>query len=35
MLEITRVLEMEGSTTWDSFKYLGITIFKEIPKLAH
>jgi len=35
MLEITRVLEMEGSTTWDSFKCLGIPIFKETPKLVH
>jgi hypothetical protein len=35
MLEITRVLGMEGSTTWDNFKYLGIPIFKATPKLIH
>lgn len=35
MLEITRALEMEGSVTWDSFKYLGIPILKTNPKLAH
>jgi hypothetical protein len=29
------VLEMEGSTNWDSFKYLGIPIFKTTPKLVH
>ena len=26
---------MEGSTTWDSFKYLGIPIFKVAPRVAH
>ena len=35
MLEITRALEMEGTTIWESFKYLGIPIFKDTPKVAH
>ena len=35
MLKISRVLEMEGSTIWDSFKYLGIPIFKFSPRAAH
>jgi hypothetical protein len=35
MLEITTVLEMEGSTNWDSFKYIQIPIFKTTPKLVH
>ena len=33
--EIARFLDMEGSWAWDSFKYLGIPIFKAIPKVAH
>lgn len=32
MLDITRILEMEGSSTWYSFKYLGMPIFKSPPK---
>ena len=35
MLEITRALEMEGTTIWESFKYLGIQIFKVVPRVAH
>ena len=35
MLQISRVLEMEGQTIWDSFKYLGIPIFKVGPKATH
>lgn len=33
--EIARILDMEGSWAWDSFKYLGIPIFKTNPKVAH
>ena len=35
LTDIARLLEMEGSRTWDSFKYLGIPIFKSKPKVAH
>ena len=35
MLEISRILGMEGNTTWDTFNYLGIPIFKANPKVAH
>jgi len=35
MLDIARALEMEGTILWDSFKYLGIPIFKSVPKVAH
>jgi len=31
MLDIIRILEMEGFSTWDSFKYLGVPIFKFTP----
>jgi hypothetical protein len=34
MLDISRVLGMEGCTTWDAFKYLGVPIFKSKPKAA-
>eukprot|EP00253_Pinus_taeda_P021837 PITA_21837 len=33
--DITRILNKEGSWAWDSFKYLGIPIFRTIPKVAH
>eukprot|EP00253_Pinus_taeda_P022123 PITA_22123 len=33
--DIARILHMEGSCAWDSFKYLGIPIFRTIPKVAH
>jgi len=32
---IARLLEMEGILTWESFKYLGIPIFKSNFELAH
>jgi ribonuclease HI/exonuclease III len=35
LLQISRVLEMEASTTWDNFIYLGIPIFKSSLKVAH
>ena len=35
MAGIARLLGMEGTLSWDSFKYLGIPIFKSIPKVAH
>ena len=35
MAGIARILGMEGTLSWDSFKYLGIPIFKSIPKVAH
>jgi hypothetical protein len=31
MLDISRVLGMEGYTTWDAFKYLEFPIFKSNP----
>jgi exonuclease III len=34
MLEISRVLGMEGFTNWDSFKYLGVPIFRTKPKAS-
>eukprot|EP00253_Pinus_taeda_P012315 PITA_12315 len=33
--DIARLLEMEGNRNWESFKYLGIPIFKTKPKVAH
>lgn len=33
--DIARILQMEGSWKWDSFKYLGIPIFRTISKVAH
>ena len=35
MFEIAIVLEMEGTMIWESFKYLGIPIFKVSPRVAH
>jgi hypothetical protein len=35
MLGITRVLGMEGHTNWEAFKYLGIPIFKSVPRASH
>ena len=35
MLEISRMLEMEGLTAWDTFTYLGIPIFKASPRVSH
>jgi hypothetical protein len=35
MVEISRILEIEGKTQWDSFKYLGMPISKSSPNLAH
>ena len=28
MIDISRVLEMDGTTMWDSIKYLGILLIK-------
>jgi hypothetical protein len=35
MLDISRVLGMEGCTTWDVFKYLGVPFFKSNTKASH
>ena len=35
MLDITRVLEMEGTMSFESLKYLGIPIFNFVPRVAH
>jgi hypothetical protein len=35
MVEISRILEMEGETQWESVKYLGVPIFKSKPKYSH
>lgn len=35
MLEISRILGMEGCTNWDEFKYLGVPIFKSTPRASH
>jgi hypothetical protein len=35
MLEIARVLGMEGCTKWDAFKYLGVPIFNSAPRTSH
>jgi hypothetical protein len=35
MVEISRILKMEGETQWESFKYLGIPIFKCKPNSSH
>jgi hypothetical protein len=35
MVEISRILEMEGESQWESFKYLGVPIFKCKPKSSH
>jgi hypothetical protein len=35
MLEIARVLGMEGCTKWDAFKYLGVPIFNSTPRTSH
>eukprot|EP00253_Pinus_taeda_P015908 PITA_15908 len=35
LADIARLLEMDGNRTWESFKYLGIPIFKAKPKVAH
>lgn len=35
LADIARLLEMKVCQTWESFKYLGIPIFKSIPKVAH
>jgi hypothetical protein len=35
MLEIARVLGMEGCTKWDAFKYLGVPIFNSNPRTSH
>ena len=32
MLDISRILGIEGKTHWEAFKYLGIPIFKASPK---
>ena len=32
MSKISRVLEIDGVISWDSFKYLGVPIFKSKPK---
>eukprot|EP00253_Pinus_taeda_P022475 PITA_22475 len=35
LADIARLLEMDGNRNWESFKYLGIPIFKSKPKVAH
>jgi hypothetical protein len=35
MLDISRVLGIEGCTNWEAFKYLGAPIFKTKPKASH
>lgn len=35
MIEITRILYMEGTVSWESFKYLGIPIFRKNSKASH
>eukprot|EP00253_Pinus_taeda_P022364 PITA_22364 len=35
LANIARLLEMDGNRNWESFKYLGIPIFKSKPKAAH
>jgi hypothetical protein len=35
MLGIARILEIEGSTKWEAFKYLGVPIFKTAPRSSH
>jgi hypothetical protein len=35
ILEISRVLGMEGCTSWDEFKYLGVPIFKSTSRENH
>jgi hypothetical protein len=35
LLQISRILEMEGITVWDNFIYLRIPIFKVHSKVAH
>jgi hypothetical protein len=32
LVEISRIIEIQGVPQWDSFKYLGIPIFKAAPK---
>ena len=34
MTGISRTLEIEGVTNWDSFKYLWVPIFKSKPKIS-
>ena len=34
-MEIARILGMDGITTWDTFTYLGIPIFKAAIRVAH
>jgi hypothetical protein len=35
MNDISRIIEMEGTITWDLIKYLGITLFKSSPRVSH
>jgi hypothetical protein len=35
ILDISRVLGMEGCTSWNDFKYLGVSIVKSNPKASH
>jgi len=35
MLAISRILEMEGTASWDTIKYLGIPLFKLTPRVSH
>ena len=32
MTDISRVMEMDGTSTWDSIKYLGIPLVKATPR---
>jgi hypothetical protein len=33
--DISRIIRMEGTITWDSIKYMGIPLFKSIPRVIH
>jgi hypothetical protein len=33
--DISRILGIEGTFTWDSFKYLGVPLFKTSPRVSH
>jgi len=35
IVALARILDMEGTIDWDSFKYMGIPIFKKNFKVAH
>jgi hypothetical protein len=33
--DISRILGIDGTITWDSFKYLGVPLFKTSPRVSH